>query len=95
MMRSCAESARARTATVDENCDGDTTIGATDVTVSYADSDGDGQNPLYTVSVCNVPFGYVPNSDDCNDTDPDVLSGMPVEEPAMVSWTVARTMTGA
>ena len=28
------------TATVDENCDGDTTIGATDVTVSYADSDG-------------------------------------------------------
>ena len=68
------------TATVDENCDGDPTIGATDVTVSYADSDGDGQgNALYTVAVCNVPFGYVTNSDDCNDTDPDVLSGMPVE----------------
>ncbi|MGC6510397.1 MAG: putative metal-binding motif-containing protein, partial [Myxococcota bacterium] len=68
------------TATVDENCDGDTTIGATDVTVSYADSDGDGQgNALYTVAVCNVPFGYVTNSDDCNDTDPDVLSGMPVD----------------
>ena len=67
------------TDTVDENCDGDTTIGATDITVWYADSDGDGQgNPVYTVSVCNVPFGYVTNSDDCNDTDPDVLLGMPV-----------------
>ena len=68
------------TATVDENCDGDPTVGATDVTVSYADSDGDGQgNALYTVSVCNVPFGYVTNSDDCNDTDPEVLRGMPEE----------------
>ena len=77
-------------ATVDENCDGDPTIGATDVTVSYVDGDGDGQgNALYTVSVCNVPFGYVANSDDCDDTDPDVLSGMPED------WELCNGKTGS
>ena len=66
--------------TVDENCDGDPTLGALDVSIFYADNDADGQgNPLYTVAVCEAPYGYVGNSDDCNDTDSEVLSGMPVE----------------
>ena len=65
---------------IDENCDEDTVLGAVDVTTFYADTDSDGQgNPLFTVDVCAAPYGYVANSDDCNDTDPDVLSGMPEE----------------
>ena len=51
-----------------------------DVTTFYADADSDGQgNSLFTVAVCEAPYGYVDNNDDCNDTDPDVLSGMPVD----------------
>ena len=56
------------------------TLGAVDVTTFYADTDSDGQgNPLFTVDICAAPFGYVANPDDCNDTDPEVLSGMPEE----------------
>ena len=66
------------TTEIDENCDEDPTLGATDVNIYYADSDGDGQgNALFTVAVCAAPFGYVDNALDCNDTDELVLSGMP------------------
>ena len=38
----------------------------------YADADADGHgNPASSVSRCSVPAGYVANSTDCNDADPD------------------------
>ena len=65
---------------IDENCDGDPILGAVDLTEYFADGDGDGQgNALFSILVCSQPFGYVTNSDDCNDTDSEVLSGMPLE----------------
>lgn len=39
----------------------------------FADIDGDGFGDLTTDSIaCNLPTGYVADSTDCNDTDPDV-----------------------
>ncbi len=39
----------------------------------FADFDGDGLgNPSDMVESCTAPEGYVSNSDDCDDTDPDI-----------------------
>ena len=68
------------TDTIDEDCDGDTTFAAVDFQTWFGDIDSDGQgSPIYAIDSCTQPIGYVSNSDDCNDTDPNVLSGMPVE----------------
>jgi hypothetical protein len=42
-------------------------------TTYYADTDGDTYgDPGSSISQCSVPVGYVTNSDDCNDNDPDI-----------------------
>jgi|GEM_PF-1528799 len=60
------------TATIDENCDGDTTFGVPLIELPswYPDSDGDGYgNPSFVIQLCEQPLNYVDNADDCNDTD--------------------------
>ncbi len=53
----------------DDNCDGHVDENLPIVT-SYADLDGDGSgDPTNTTTDCQVPAGYVANSDDCDDTD--------------------------
>ncbi len=47
-----------------------------DITSFYADTDGDGfGDPEVTVMDCSLPEGYVDNSDDCNDNDPNIYPG--------------------
>ncbi|MGM1057408.1 MAG: GEVED domain-containing protein [Bacteroidota bacterium] len=46
-------------------------------TIYYADADEDGfGDPDNFQSSCTQPEGYVINSDDCNDTDPDIGNGL-------------------
>ena len=53
---------------VDNNCDGVTDEGVT--TTSYLDTDGDGfGNENGLLESCEVPAGYVPNGNDCDDTE--------------------------
>ncbi len=48
----------------------------TDAPTCYADADGDGYgNVSVTLVQCNQPIGYVTDSTDCDDTDPDVHPG--------------------
>ncbi len=60
---------------VDDDCntlvDGDDPSLA-DGTTWYADTDGDGYGgSQFVVEACDAPSGYVANSDDCNDLNPD------------------------
>ncbi len=58
----------------DNNCNGQTDEGV--LSTFYADADGDGYgNPASSVQACSAPAGYVANSTDCNDTDPNVHPG--------------------
>ena len=62
---------------IDNNCDGKIDEGLTLIKY-YADADGDGYgNPDLSVENCNSipPAGYVSNSGDCNDTDPNIHPG--------------------
>ncbi|MEW5875150.1 MAG: MopE-related protein, partial [Candidatus Zixiibacteriota bacterium] len=60
----------------DDDCDGTIDNGAVDAPTWYADADGDGfGTPTTTLVQCDQPVGYVSNSTDCNDTDPDVNPG--------------------
>jgi hypothetical protein len=65
----------------DEDCDGtadDADDDTTGLLAFYADTDGDGYgDPSDTVSACSAPDGYVADSGDCDDTDPDVSPGQP------------------
>ncbi|MCB9780568.1 MAG: putative metal-binding motif-containing protein [Alphaproteobacteria bacterium] len=55
---------------IDNDCDGTIDIGAADGSTWYADTDGDGYgDPDAPVDACEAPFGYVANSDDCDDTN--------------------------
>ncbi|MFT4974270.1 MAG: hypothetical protein ACI8S6_000152 [Myxococcota bacterium] len=57
---------------LDNDCDGNVDIGATDITLFYADGDGDGYgNPAQSTQGCFPPDGYVDNGADCDDTDPE------------------------
>jgi len=41
--------------------------------IYYEDEDGDSfGNPNSTISYCTLPFGYVANNADCDDTNPDI-----------------------
>ncbi|MBJ6369209.1 MopE-related protein [Snuella sedimenti] len=58
----------------DNDCDGQTDEGVT--TTYYADTDGDGYGDANnTTEACSVPSGYVANSTDCDDSEPDAYPG--------------------
>ncbi len=59
---------------IDDDCDGDTDsddADLTDGTLYYGDSDGDGHGgQQYEAIACDAPAGYVDNSADCDDLEP-------------------------
>jgi formylglycine-generating enzyme required for sulfatase activity len=58
---------------VDQNCDGDSSLGAVDVTVWYVDADRDGYGSVDTPFwSCEPPYGFVADSTDCNDSSDEV-----------------------
>ncbi len=60
----------------DNNCDGVTDEGFTFATY-YLDSDGDGYgDEASTIADCSQPSGYVINSEDCDDNNPNINPGM-------------------
>ncbi len=56
---------------VDQNCDGVLPVEPT----WYMDADGDGYGGDVTATACDMPAGYVDNSDDCADDDAAVNPG--------------------
>jgi hypothetical protein len=56
---------------IDDNCDGNIDEGAGDTWYQDLDMDGFG-NPLVTIVACITPIGYVGNSLDCDDTNPNI-----------------------
>ncbi len=59
----------------DNNCDGNIDEGLVFITF-YLDADGDGfGSQSDTISNCSLPQGYVPNSDDCDDSNPNIYPG--------------------
>ncbi|MED5372623.1 MAG: putative metal-binding motif-containing protein [Myxococcota bacterium] len=59
---------------IDNDCDGVIDNGVT--TTFYADTDGDGFGDAgSTYEACEKPEGYVPNDQDCDDTNAEVLPG--------------------
>src|SRR6185295_5069801 len=56
----------------DDNCDGAADNDAVDVSTWYADSDNDGYGDAGVAQLaCDQPTGYVNNSDDCDDVNPN------------------------
>ena len=71
---------------IDENCDGDMTLGAIDPTEWFVDADDDDfGNSQYSILSCPIlnqntglagaPSGYADNAADCNDLDADLFPG--------------------
>ncbi|MBI1227077.1 MAG: T9SS type A sorting domain-containing protein [Bacteroidetes bacterium] len=59
---------------IDDNCDGLTDEGL--LITFYLDADGDGFGAAAMSQLaCSAPTGYVPNSDDCDDTNADINPG--------------------
>ena len=55
---------------IDNNCDDQIDIDASDMVEFYVDSDGDGAGDSGTTEMaCEAPEGYVDNADDCDDDD--------------------------
>lgn len=54
----------------DNDCDGDIDTDATDKSIWYADSDGDGYGGTPSTTTCDQPSGYADNADDCDDGEP-------------------------
>ncbi|MFT4977426.1 MAG: hypothetical protein ACI8S6_003331, partial [Myxococcota bacterium] len=54
---------------VDNDCDGDIDVGASDAVTWYADEDGDDFGSEETTLACDQPSGYTDNADDCDDSD--------------------------
>ena len=58
---------------VDDDCDGDVDEDAVDVSVWYADADGDGYGDVSaSETACEAPSEYVSDATDCDDTDASV-----------------------
>ena len=84
---------------IDENCDGDNTLGAIDPDLYWVDTDRDlVGDPIYALTSCTTPIGYVLVEDlttelvDCDDrTRQPILELLSC---AMVSWIIV-TMTMA
>ncbi len=61
---------------VDNDCDGEIDEGVT--STFYRDADGDGFGDADTATdSCEIPAGYVPNANDCDDTQGDAFPGNP------------------
>ncbi len=61
---------------VDNNCNGDTDEMPVDATAWFEDADGDGYgNAGTSESACSAPSGFVDDSTDCHDFDPDIHPG--------------------
>ncbi|MCB9745854.1 MAG: putative metal-binding motif-containing protein [Alphaproteobacteria bacterium] len=61
---------------VDNDCDGEIDVGASDAQTFYADVDGDGHGDAGAPSpACEQPDGAVESSDDCDDGDASVYPG--------------------
>jgi len=64
--------------TLDDNCDGQVDVNATDATAWYADVDRDGHGDPGSVQMACAPIpGMQYLGDDCNDTSPEVAPGLP------------------
>ena len=63
---------------IDENCECKSTLPTYTI---YRDADGDGQGYYYDFIDyrCKDLIGYVLNSDDCNDNDPEIYYGIPCD----------------
>jgi hypothetical protein len=58
---------------VDDDCDGDIDLDATDMPTWYTDADGDGLGDAASgVQACNAPSGTIADGTDCDDTDASV-----------------------
>lgn len=61
---------------LDNNCDGQVDLGATDPATWYLDADGDGYgNPRVYTDECTPPAGYVADGSDCDDVDRSTFPG--------------------
>ena len=61
---------------LDNNCNG--SIDENGINVFYIDSDNDGfGNQNISIQSCNAPDGYVENSTDCNDSNPNIYPDAP------------------
>ena len=61
---------------LDNNCDGQVDIGATDATTWYLDADGDSYgNSRVSTEECTAPAGYVADGTDCDDVDRSAYPG--------------------
>jgi hypothetical protein len=60
----------------DNDCDGTTDVGATDVVTWFADTDGDGFGDAATaIDTCTPPAAHVRNARDCDDASAAVFPG--------------------
>ncbi len=63
---------------LDNDCDGQVDNDAVDPYTFYADFDGDRYGDSdESIDACALPDGYVPDSDDCDDSDDTVYPGAP------------------
>ena len=63
---------------LDNDCDGDADVGASDMTAQFTDADLDGHGDAATpADACPDSTGFSPSSDDCDDAKADVYTGAP------------------
>ncbi|MCB9758593.1 MAG: hypothetical protein H6739_02010 [Alphaproteobacteria bacterium] len=66
---------------LDDDCDGQVDVDATDAATWYVDTDGDGWgNPLISEAACEAPAGYVADAGDCDDGDNQYYPGAPEDD---------------
>jgi len=60
---------------MDNDCDGTLDEDAIDAQAWYEDADGDGWGGAVTMVTCVPPFGWVPNSGDCDESNNSIFPG--------------------